>query len=74
MEKIKVGITTEFITFANLLKFAGVLQTGGQAFDLLEAGVVFLNGKAVTEKRKKIYPGDVLVITGEVEITVEAEV
>ena len=31
MEKITVGITTEFITISNLLKYAGVLETGGQA-------------------------------------------
>ena len=40
MEKITVGITTEFITISNLLKYAGVLETGGQAHEAIEAGVV----------------------------------
>ena len=44
MEKITVGITTEFITISNLLKYAGVLETGGQAHEAIEAGVVMLNG------------------------------
>lgn len=44
MEKITVGITTEFITISNLLKYAGVLETGGQAHEAIEAGVVTLNG------------------------------
>ena len=51
MEKITVGITTEFITISNLLKYAGVLETGGQAHEAIEAGVVTLNGVIVTEKR-----------------------
>ena len=38
MEKITVGITTEFITISNLLKYAGVLETGGQAHEAIEAG------------------------------------
>ena len=55
MEKITVGITTEFITISNLLKYAGVLETGGQAHEAIEAGVVTLNGVIVTEKRKKVW-------------------
>ncbi|NLY83086.1 MAG: RNA-binding S4 domain-containing protein [Acholeplasmataceae bacterium] len=73
MEKIKAGIKTEFITFANLMKFAGVLQTGGQAFELLEQGLVTLNGNKITEKRKKIYPGDTVVVKDCCEIKVETE-
>lgn len=56
MEKITVGITTEFITISNILKYAGVLETGGQAHEAIEAGVVTLNGVIVTEKRKKVFP------------------
>lgn len=56
MEKITVGITTEFITISNLLKYAGVLETGGQAHEAIEAEAVKLNGVTVTEKRKKVFP------------------
>lgn len=73
MEKIKIGIKTDFITFANLMKFAGILQTGGQAIELIEDGMVSLNNQKITEKRKKVYPGDVVVIKGQYEITVETE-
>lgn len=37
MEKITVGITTKFITISNLLKYSGVLETGGQAHEAIEA-------------------------------------
>ena len=73
MEKLKSGIKTDFITFSNLMKFAGVLQTGGQAIELIEAGLVTLNGQTIKEKRKKVYPGDVVVIKGQYEIIVETE-
>jgi ribosome-associated protein YbcJ (S4-like RNA binding protein) len=35
------------------MKFAGVLQTGGQAFELLEQGLVTLNGNKITEEKKE---------------------
>ena len=73
MEKIKIGIKTDFITFSNLMKYAGVLQTGGQAIELIEAGFVTLNKQPITEKRKKVYPGDCVVIKGQYEIIVETE-
>ena len=53
MQKETVEITTEFITMDKLLKFSGVADTGGQAFLMVEDGVVRLNGQLVTEKRKK---------------------
>lgn len=73
MEKITVGITTEFITISNLLKYSGVLEIGGQAHEAIEAGVVTLNGVIVTEKRKKVFPQDTVVLDQQVEIKVITE-
>ena len=73
MEKVEVAITTEFITMDKLLKFSGVAGTGGQAFMLIEEGLVLLNGVTVQEKRKKVHPGDVVIIDQQVELTVVAE-
>ena len=70
---VAVGITTEFITISNLLKYAGVLETGGQAHEAIEAGVVTLNGVIVTEKRKKVFPQDTVVLDQQVEIKVITE-
>ena len=55
------------------MKFAGVLQTGGQAIELIEAGLVTLNQQPIKEKRKKVYPGDIVVIKEQYEIIVETE-
>lgn len=73
MQKEIVEITTETITMDKLLKFSGVAETGGQAFLMVEDGVVTLNGKVVTEKRKKVLPGDVVNIDNQIELTVVRE-
>ncbi|WP_299448521.1 RNA-binding S4 domain-containing protein [uncultured Phascolarctobacterium sp.] len=73
MQKENVTITTEFITMDKLLKFSGVADTGGQAFLMVEDGVVKLNGKTITEKRKKVFPGDIVNIDDQIELTVIRE-
>lgn len=73
MQKLKVQIETEFITLTNLLKFAGVVMSGGQAHELIEEGLVSLNWQPVSEKRKKIRAGDVVKVKDLAEITVENE-
>ncbi len=71
MEKLTVQIETEYITMTNLLKYAGVVMSGGQAHELIEEGCVSLNGNSVFEKRKKVYAGDVVVVDDMATITVE---
>ena len=73
MQKETVSIITEFITMDKLLKFSGVADTGGQAFLMVEDGIVKLNGKLVTEKRKKVFPGDVVNIDDQIELTITKE-
>ena len=73
MQKENIAIKTECITMDKLLKFSGVADTGGQAFLMVEDGIVKLNGKLVTEKRKKVFPGDVVNIDDQIELTVSKE-
>lgn len=73
MNKETITINTEFIAMDKLLKFSGVADTGGQAFLMIEDGIVFLNGKLVTEKRKKVYAGDTVTINNELELVIEQE-
>lgn len=73
MQKENVVITTEFITMDKLLKFSGIADTGGQAFLMVEDGIIQLNGKPVTEKRKKVFPGDVVNVDQQIELTVIKE-
>ncbi|MGM9529901.1 MAG: RNA-binding S4 domain-containing protein [Phascolarctobacterium sp.] len=73
MQKENIAITTDFITMDKLLKFSGVADTGGQAFLMVEEGIIKLNGKLVTEKRKKVFPGDIVNIDEQIELKVSKE-
>ena len=74
--KQKITITTPFIKLDQLLKFAGIALSGGEAKEMIFAGIVEVNGTTASERRKKIYSGDVVTVKAEdvtVELTVTAE-
>lgn len=73
MNKETITINTEFIAMDKLLKFSGIADTGGQAFLMIEDGIVYLNGQLVTEKRKKVYAGDTVTVNNELELVIERE-
>ena len=62
-------ITTEFIKLQDLLKFANLVETGGEAKERVQAGEVTVNGEVCTMRGKKIRPGDVVAFSGQ-ELTV----
>lgn len=62
--KESVKISTQIIQLNQLLKWMGLLETGGQITYILNDGKIILNGEKVYEKRKKIRPGDTLSING----------
>ena len=68
-----ISIHTDYIQLDQLLKYANILATGGQIKELLAEELITLNGTIVTEKRKKIYPNDVVSIEDEISITVVKE-
>ena len=70
MEKASVSITTEYIKLDALLKLADAVSSGGEAKVLIQEGEVTVNGETCTQRGKKLRPGDVAVLGGELEITV----
>ncbi|MDY3662529.1 MAG: RNA-binding S4 domain-containing protein [Ruminococcus bovis] len=60
MEKQVIFIDTEFIKLQDLLKFAGLVETGGQAKILIQNGYVTVNGEICTMRGKKIRNGDIV--------------
>ena len=64
MEKATVQIRTEFIKLQDLLKFAGAVETGGDAKLIIQEGRVSVNGEVCTMRGKKIRPGDVVEADG----------
>ncbi len=55
---ISFKIEGEFIKLDQLLKAAEVADSGGQAKIFIQAGLVKVNGEVVTQRGKKIVPGD----------------
>lgn len=71
MEKQSITIQTEFIKLDSLLKFAGIIETGGRAKEVIQNGEVLVNGDPCTMRGKKIRPGDTVELEGTV-LTIEA--
>ena len=59
-----VVIQTEFIKLQDLLKFANLVSTGGEAKERIQAGEVTVNGEVCTMRGKKIRPGDAVAFQG----------
>lgn len=59
-----VVIQTEFIKLQDLLKFANLVSTGGEAKERIQAGEVTVNGEVCTMRGKKIRPGDDVTFQG----------
>ena len=51
-------VREEPIELCQLLKFAGLADTGGEAKFIISEGLVLLNGEVETRKRKKVMAGD----------------
>ena len=66
----KIKITTEVIKLDALLKFASLTGSGGEAKQLIQDGMVLVNGEVCTMRGKKIRPGDTVKL-GDNEVTVE---
>lgn len=59
-QKETVKINTEFIQLQSFLKFKGIAETGGQAKEFIQDGIIRVNGEVCTARGKKIRNGDVV--------------
>lgn len=62
METIK--IRDEFIKLGQLLKLAGLVESGVDAKFVIQDGLVKVNGQVETQRGKKIVAGDVVEFDG----------
>lgn len=69
MQKETVKISTEYIKLDSFLKFAGVIESGGQAKEAVIEGLVKVNGETCTMRGKKLRVGDKVTLDG-IELTV----
>jgi ribosome-associated protein len=57
-----VGISDEAIRLGQLLKLAGVVQSGGEVKAVLETGIVRVNGEVETRRGRQLHRGDVIAV------------
>ena len=55
-----VKITTEFIKLQDLMKFANMVGSGGEAKTLIQDGQVLVDGETCLQRGRKIKPGNVV--------------
>lgn len=60
-----IVITTEFIKLQDLLKFAGLVETGGEAKERIQNGEVQVGGEVCLQRGRKIRPGDDVFFGGD---------
>ncbi|WP_225049311.1 S4 domain-containing protein YaaA [Lacticaseibacillus kribbianus] len=68
----EVSITTETITLGQLLKDAGVIDSGGAAKWFLKENRVLVNGAPDDRRGRKLEPGDVVTLPDGAAFTVTA--
>ena len=64
MEIIKLRPQDEFIKLGQALKAAGLVESGVEAKDVIQNGLVLVNGEIDTIPGRKLYPGDTASFDG----------
>lgn len=64
----KVLINREPVELFKLLKFEGLVATGGEAKNVIDDGMVLVNGQIEMRKRRKMMSGDTFEFDGETYI------
>ncbi|QOL24552.1 RNA-binding S4 domain-containing protein [Thalassotalea sp. LPB0316] len=62
----QVELEQQPIELYKLLKIADLVSGGGEAKMLISQGYVYLNDEVETQKRKKIYHGDIIAFNGDI--------
>ena len=58
----EVRIETEYIKLDQILKFASIVQSGGEAKILISDGQVLVNGEVCLKRGKKIRKDDIIEV------------
>ncbi|QDW72565.1 RNA-binding S4 domain-containing protein [Lachnospiraceae bacterium KGMB03038] len=66
----EVKLRDEFIKLGQALKAAGLVESGVEAKEVIQSGLVKVNGETDTRRGKKLYAGDIVTFNGE-EIKIE---
>jgi ribosome-associated protein len=67
-----VEVDGDGIGLGQLLKFAGIATSGGEARAMLDDGLVRVNGEPEARRGRKLRDGDVVTVEGGAELRVVA--
>ena len=63
MEAIEIPIRGEMIRLGQLLKLAGIVDSGGELHDFLLDEDLLVNGEPEDRRGRQLHPGDVVTLT-----------
>lgn len=69
----EVKIKTPIIHLDQLLKWANIVASGGEAKQLIQRGQVKVNGEVETRRSVKVGPGDIISLNNGLEFVVGRE-
>ena len=70
MEHIKIRQNEEFIKLGQALKAVGAVESGVEAKEVIQEGLVLVNGEIDTRRGRKLYEGDLVELDG-IQIKIE---
>ena len=70
MENIKIRQNEEFIKLGQALKAVGAVESGVEAKEVIQEGLVLVNGEIDTRRGRKLYEGDLVEFDG-IQIKIE---
>jgi S4 domain protein YaaA len=65
-----IRIKTPYITLGQLLKYADVVQSGGETKAFLAENEILVNNTIENRRGKKIHPGDKVSINKKIELLI----
>ena len=68
-----VPIRDDVIRLGQLLKLSGLVEDGAGARDVVEQGLVTVDGEVETRRGRQLHPGDVVTLEGAGSIRVTSE-
>lgn len=60
-----IKLRDEFIKLGQALKASGLTESGVESKEVIQEGLVTVNGEVDTRRGRKLYAGDVVVFNGE---------
>lgn len=67
---MNIKLREEYIKLGQAIKAAGLVESGVEAKEVIQDGLVEVNGEVDIRRGRKLYGGDVVIFDGE-EITIE---